>query len=451
MHRLKAFWQLVSEFGCHDALQPPELKRIRLANQASVILAFFIFFYALVFGFYGPALLGWVTLGVSLLFCSIPILQKITSGAIGARYFFLLISYASVFIYSLLLGRDTGIQLFFISAIATPFVVLDIREKSFTLMFSAIPILLLMFLELYVYDFFRPVDLPPQARRLIYLMVLPSAALITFFYSGYFYLINQRSEKALYCTIQDLHQSKKLVEDQQLRLTNASRLSAIGELSGSIAHEINNPLSIILGYTEVIARLIRAEPVDRERIMMICDRILHTINRITKIVLGLRKLSREGNDDPMEVANLRDVIEDATSVCSESLSHAGIELRIKMPDQSSLCLCRPLQISQVLLNLIQNAKDAIQSLEKKWIEIEVQAMKDQYLIAVKDSGHIVDPEILGKIGQPFFTTKPPGKGTGLGLSISRKIMASHGGSLDLDKKASSTTFVLQLPRKVQTS
>jgi C4-dicarboxylate-specific signal transduction histidine kinase len=282
-------------------------------------------------------------------------------------------------------------------------------------------------------------------------MMLPSAALMTFLYSGYFYLINQVSEKELHDTIQDVNRSKKLIEDQQLQLANASRLTAIGELSGSIAHEINNPLSIILGYTELVMRLARTDSIDRERIQQSCDKIIKTINRITKIVLGLRKLSREGSDDPFERANLKDIIDDATSVCSETLTHLGIELRLKIPDEPCSCFCRPLQLSQVLLNLIQNAKDAVQALETRWIEIEVRPLDASYVILVKDSGVIRDPKILEKIGQPFFTTKPPGKGTGLGLSISRKIMAAHGGTIEIDKEASSTTFVLQLPREAQSS
>jgi C4-dicarboxylate-specific signal transduction histidine kinase len=314
-----------------------------------------------------------------------------------------------------------------------------------------IPLLLIFTLELFLYDLVPPLAFSQRAQRLIYLMMLPSAALTTFLYSGYFYLINQISEKELHASIQDLHHSKQMIEDQQLQLATASRLSAIGELSGSIAHEINNPLSIILGYTELIARLLRMEPLDRERILQTCEKILKTISRINKIVVGLRKLSREGHDDPVETANLKEIIEDALSVCTESLAQLDIDVRLHLPDEPCLCRCRPLQISQVLLNLIQNAKDAIQGLPTRWIEIEIKVEGTWFMILVKDSGVIRDPEILSRIGQPFFTTKPPGIGTGLGLSISRKIMAAHGGSIELEKEASSTTFVMQLPREVQTS
>jgi signal transduction histidine kinase len=429
----------------------PERKRIRLTNQSSLVLTLLIALYALVFGLYGPAPLGLITWGVALLFASIPALNKLSRGAVAVRYGFLMLSYISIFIYSLLVGAESGIHLFFISAIATPFIVLDMRRPFLVFIFCMIPLLLIFTLELFLYDLVPPLAFSQRAQRLIYLMMLPSAALTTFLYSGYFYLINQISEKELHASIQDLHHSKQMIEDQQLQLATASRLSAIGELSGSIAHEINNPLSIILGYTELIARLLRMEPLDRERILQTCEKILKTISRINKIVVGLRKLSREGHDDPVETANLKEIIEDALSVCTESLAQLDIDVRLHLPDEPCLCRCRPLQISQVLLNLIQNAKDAIQGLPTRWIEIEIKVEGTWFMILVKDSGVIRDPEILSRIGQPFFTTKPPAIGTGLGLSISRKIMAAHGGSIELEKETSSTTFVMQLPREVQTS
>jgi signal transduction histidine kinase len=446
-----AYWQLVSEYGYQPRTTLAERKRIRLTNQSSLVLTFLILLYAIVFGVFGPSTLGWVTLGVAFVFASIPKLHKIYSGAMGVRYFFLLLSYACIFTFSLMVGRDSGIQLFFISAIAAPFLLLDVKRRPLVSLFCMLPLFLLFMLEIHLYESVPPLAFSPRAQRLIYLMMLPSAAITTFLYSAYFHLINQASERELQHTIEDVNRSKKLIEDQQQQLASASRLSAIGELAGSIAHEINNPLSIILGYIELISRMIRADPIDRDRVLQNCDKALKTISRINKIVLGLRKLSREGNDDPMETANLKDIIEDATSVCGESLANLGIELRLKIPEQTCACLCRPLQISQVLLNLIQNAKDAVQELATKWIEIEVKVLESSYVILVKDSGVINDPEILEKIDQPFFTTKPPGKGTGLGLSISRKIMASHGGSIKLVKEASSTTFAMQLPRQAQTS
>jgi C4-dicarboxylate-specific signal transduction histidine kinase len=107
---------------------------------------------------------------------------------------------------------------------------------------------------------------------------------------------------------------------------------------------------------------------------------------------------------------------------------------------------RPLQIGQVLLNLIQNARDAVENLSSKWIRISIRREGSDLELAVEDSGQGLKPDILARIGQPFFTTKPFGKGTGLGISISRKIMAAHGGSLDVDAQHPNTRFVVVMPQ-----
>jgi signal transduction histidine kinase len=450
MQRWKAFWQLISNFGCHPGLEPSEIKRVRLTNQISWVSALIIVGYAPVFGILGSVRLGWMTLGDALLFAGIPFLQKITAGSLAVRYLFVCLGYTNIFVYSVLMGRECGMHLFFIAATAAPCIVMEVKYIKSMLAMALIPILLLLSLELVIFDITEPLQFSADARRLIYLLALPSAGLMTFLFSSYFSLLNLQSDQALQETIQNLHQSQQVIEEQQLQLATASRLSAIGELSGNIAHEISNPLAILLGYTEVTLRLLRMDPLDRERIVHYCERTLTTINRITRIVQGLRKLSREGSDDPLENAELKDVVQDTLSICSESLSQAGIELRTLLPEQPCICPCRPLQIAQVLLNLIQNAKDAVQGLDTRWIEIEIQAQAQRFLIIVRDSGRIHDLKVLERIGQPFFTTKPPGKGTGLGLSISRRILKAHGGSVDLDKEAGFTTFIVKLPIQQET-
>ncbi len=447
MLKPQAIWNKLSHYGCHHGQPEPEQKRIRLANQSSLILAGLICLYASVFAMTKHPILAWITLIVALLFALVPSLQSLSSGHIWSRYWILGLNYLSILIYSLAIGPDSGIHLFFISAIATPFALIEIKSRLRIAVFALIPILALIFLETFGFSYVTPVELPKAVLRSIYLLVLPTACIMTFLFSGYFYVLNRESEEKLHHTIQDLNHSQQMIEDQKIQLASASRLAAIGELSGSIAHEINNPLAIIQGYTEQLMRLLQAEALDRDRIKQTCGKILSTVDRITKIIYGLRKLSREGVDDPTELANLATVVEDATSVCMESLHHLGIDLRITFPDQACQSYCRALQISQVLLNLIQNSKDAISELTVKWIEIEVRAGEQFNEIIVKDSGKITSKDTIAKMGQPFFTTKASGKGTGLGLSISKKILAAHEGHLLLDKTQATTTFVLQLPRK----
>jgi signal transduction histidine kinase len=110
--------------------------------------------------------------------------------------------------------------------------------------------------------------------------------------------------------------------------------------------------------------------------------------------------------------------------------------------------CRPTEISQVLLNLLNNAVDAVQPLAEKWVELQVRSAGKDVEISVMDSGKGIPEKIRDKVGQPFFTTKVVGHGTGLGLSISRGIVEAHGGHLNLDTQCEHTRFVVTLPKAV---
>ena len=115
-----------------------------------------------------------------------------------------------------------------------------------------------------------------------------------------------------------------------------------------------------------------------------------------------------------------------------------------IPDEVKV-KCRPVQISQVIINLIGNACDAIESLPDKWIKIGIRNASGPIVLFVMDSGRGIPESIAKKIFQPFFTTKDVGKGTGLGLSISKGIMDAHGGSISVDFECENTCFLLSFP------
>jgi signal transduction histidine kinase len=109
--------------------------------------------------------------------------------------------------------------------------------------------------------------------------------------------------------------------------------------------------------------------------------------------------------------------------------------------------CRPTQITQVLLNLLNNARDAAEESEERWVQLDVTELADWIRISVTDSGKGIPVEIREKIMSPFFTTKAVGKGTGLGLSITKSIVDSHRGTLILDEESVQTRFVIELPKR----
>lgn len=228
----------------------------------------------------------------------------------------------------------------------------------------------------------------------------------------------------------------------QMALVQASKMASLGEMASGIAHEINNPLSIIIAKIAQIRKKRGADHVLQEDL----DKIESTTLRISKIVHGLLTFSRDSKEQNLELIRLSKLIETSLDLVRERLKTKNIEIRITNDLPSDLEVsCRSVQLSQVLINLINNSADAIDSLPTKWIELKFSQIHERLRIEVIDSGAGIPLEIYEKIMQPFFTTKPLGKGTGLGLSISRGIVESHNGTFEIDINHPNTCFVIHLP------
>jgi len=235
----------------------------------------------------------------------------------------------------------------------------------------------------------------------------------------------------------------------QESLVYSSKMVALGEMAGGIAHEINNPLTIIKGHADRIRMILRKTD-DSESIASSVEQICGTVDRISKIIQGLKNFSRDSTEVAFEPNTLIDVIQDSLSFCQEKLKNQSISIEVE-GDFSLQVLCSRVQISQVIVNLIINSSYAIQKLPEKWIRIELSRVGLQAKMSVTDSGPGIGPEIRMKIMDPFFTTKPIGEGTGLGLSISRGILENHSGRLVLDEKSKHTKFDLILPLLISES
>ena len=154
-----------------------------------------------------------------------------------------------------------------------------------------------------------------------------------------------------------------------------------------------------------------------------------------------------GEKDPFEPKKIKDIVTDALALCSERLKNHGVKLKLRqIPDQLNI-ECRSQQISQVILNLILNAKQALTLIpDDKWIMIEAKDIGSEVIITITDNGVGIAEDVRPKILEPFFTTKQIGDGPGLGLSISKGIIEDHGGRLYLDETQEYTTFVIQIPK-----
>ncbi|MEN9722631.1 MAG: hypothetical protein RJB38_617 [Pseudomonadota bacterium] len=235
--------------------------------------------------------------------------------------------------------------------------------------------------------------------------------------------------------------------EQEGYLRASANLSSLGEMAAGISHEINNPLATIsLGLTQMKGL---APPADsdvdawKSKVLANVDRMERSVTRIQKIIKGMKALSRDGQGDPFVAYPLSQILEDTLSVCATRFKNSGIELRQQVDDFQ--LLCRPVQIGQILLNLLNNAVDAISGRTDPWVEVRAFSHEGFGVIEVSDCGGPIPDEVAKRLMTPFFTTKELGKGTGLGLSISRTIAAAHQGSFTLDRSRSTTTFVLKIP------
>lgn len=246
--------------------------------------------------------------------------------------------------------------------------------------------------------------------------------------------------------ITDRKLMERQIQDERARQVAGSRLASLGEMAGGVAHEINNPLAIISGYTGRLTDIINAEPFLRERAQEIVQRVEATATRIGTIIKGLRAISRDGGFDPKETTLVETVIHETMGLCSEKFRHAGIVVEMNL-EPGLTAYCRQVQIAQVVLNLLTNAFYAVSKHPNAKIKIVSRTVGEFAEIAVIDSGIGVDEELRERIFEPFFTTKPVGMGTGLGLSIAASIVREHGGELFLDPTSPATRFVMRLPSR----
>jgi len=237
--------------------------------------------------------------------------------------------------------------------------------------------------------------------------------------------------------------------EQQEKIAGSSKMSALGEMASGIAHEINTPLAAISILSSQLKEVVDDDPIDKELLKGHADKIEKTSSRIAKIIKGLRSFSRDSTSDPFILINATELIEDVFSLCKEKFSSHGVEMNVSFSEESLSFYGQPVQLSQVVVNLLNNSFDAISELKEKWVRLEVKKDAAAIEISITDSGFGVPVHIQDKIFDPFYTTKEIGKGTGIGLSLSKKILQAHKGDLFLNSNCKHTQFILKIPKDLE--
>lgn len=255
-------------------------------------------------------------------------------------------------------------------------------------------------------------------------------------------------QQHLLCLVEDITErvrNESLIMEQRFKMENAARLAALGAMAGGIAHEIKNPLTVISsGAQQLHGYFTLREPTER-KYLNVAASIVRNVNRIDDIVRALQAISREGAMDPLRSASVRRIVDDAMELCHYRFRKGGIALNVGEICEVEL-QCRPSQLSQVLLNLLNNAYDAVENLSEKWVRLTAIEEADAIVFAVTDSGSGIPAEHCNLVFAPFFTTKKEGRGIGLGLSISQSIVKTHGGVIEVDSSCPNTRFIVRIPK-----
>jgi two-component system NtrC family sensor kinase len=243
--------------------------------------------------------------------------------------------------------------------------------------------------------------------------------------------------------------TRQLKEAHQ-RLLQADRLASLGQLAASVAHEINNPLSGVLNYSVLMARILREDGVPRERVAEFrgyLERVSEQTARAGRIVSDLLAFSRRSKPHPAP-ADLAGIVRTTVSLVSHKLKLMSVETELDVENALPLVQCDASQVQQVVLNLVVNAAEATRAHGRGTVRVCARraAGADALALEVTDDGEGITPETLSHIYDPFFTTKEEGRSLGLGLAVVYGIVEAHGGTIDVRTAVGQgTTFTVVLP------
>ncbi|RMM53286.1 hypothetical protein ALQ77_05116 [Pseudomonas corrugata] len=248
------------------------------------------------------------------------------------------------------------------------------------------------------------------------------------------------SNDRLKSQIRERRQAEETLRRAQDELVQAGKLAAIGQMSTSIAHELNQPLAALRTLSGNTVRFLERGQLDTASANL--KTINELIDRMGRITASLRSFARRGDDKGR--ASLGKAVEAALQLLAGRLESQGIQVHAGFDDiQVQIDQTR---LEQILVNLIGNALDAMQNRPEPRLWLEGQAQDGKYRLRVRDNGHGIDPETRKHLFEPFFTTKPGEQGLGLGLTLSASLAAAAGGHLDVEHPdGGGSTFVLSLP------
>lgn len=345
-----------------------------------------------------------------------------------ARILVVLISYFAAYAFVASLGPESYFQFILLFASAFSLAFFSLREKWMLLMAMILPLIAFILLEVTHYEPILGMTRAKLGEIQIIVMQIASLGLIwLLMIFHFFYFIRDRRRS-------------------QEQLISSAKMVAMGRMAAGIAHEVNNPLQLIVSHAARIRQVAKIAGPAQDSLNTISDQIQAVAMRIGSINKGLLALSRDAASDPLVEVCVESVVKLSLDYCRAHLESHQVNISIADIPKKWAVFGREAQLSEVILNILNNAYYAVLDCAEKWVRVETTADSKWIEIAISDSGPGVNPKLLHRIFDPFFTTKPVGKGTGLGLSVSQGIMAAHGGQIYYDQQPQGAKFVIRIPR-----
>lgn len=423
MNKIKAFFTKVLSLGFHPELEEGK----KFALQVSTLDAYwsiiaFTFYSIYTYAHEQYPLFYFHVLNLFLMFCSLLLIRN--------RFYDLgriLIHQAGllgIFICADAFGNDSGFEYYYFTSVIMPHLSFSLKEIWKGIILSAITCTVFVTQQIIGTGLLvNKLVAPPEEKLIAIVFVLLFTLTV------------------LTVARWRLWHAQKEILRQQNDLIHSSNLLALGEMAAGIAHEINNPLQVLGLQLTVLKDKIPKEEHDY------VSKMNASVQKMGRMVQGLKDLSRNTSIDSKEDFLFSNIIEDVLVVFADRIKENGVTLSI-IGDPLLKVHGHSIQISQVIINLLNNSLDAVKNLGEKWIRIELSVKNSFLQVSVIDSGKGIPNETRAKIMNPFFTTKRPSEGTGLGLSISQKIVEKNNGKLFYDANSSNTKFVLLLPLNV---
>lgn len=242
----------------------------------------------------------------------------------------------------------------------------------------------------------------------------------------------------------DRQEAERRIEDLQTELLHASRLSVMGQMASTMAHELNQPLTAVTNYLEAGRHLIAAGAAPAERIADLMEKAVAQAQRAGEVIRQLRQFVSKGETE-RRTQNLNQLVEEALALGLVGARQLGVRVSLVLDQDLPSVIVDPVQIQQVIVNLVRNALEAMESVERRELTVVTRVTADEVEAAVADTGPGIAPELADRLFQPFTTTKK--SGMGLGLSICREIIEAHHGHLTAaPREGGGTVFRLTLPK-----